>query len=215
MIPRARPVPTPLLWPLLSLLLLVPLPSLAGQAPANEDVPAETTEAPSASFVPESARLIDDAEYERPPAVLRILAEMGGVLVGQFVGTFVGLIAAGGVRMLTDNASLTHAAFFVPFGSAVALGAYVTGQLMGGEARLAGPFLGALVGCAAGLLINARIGYENLGPFFMSILIPMPFMMLGAIIGYEVTEHGGKPRTVQPLVSFASRGAAVGLAGTF
>ncbi|MBM7115569.1 hypothetical protein [Archangium primigenium] len=213
MIPQARVVPTLLLWSLLSLLLLVPLPSLAGQAPADEDVPAETTEAPSESFVPESARLLDASE--RPPAVLRILAEMGGVLVGQFVGTFVGLIAASGARMLADNTSLTYAAFFVPFGSAVALGAYIPGQLMGGEARWAGPFLGALVGCAAGLLINASIGYEHLGPFFMSVLIPMPFMMLGAIIGYEVTEHGGKPRTIQPLVSFSSRGAAVGLAGTF
>ena len=43
----------------------------------------------------------------------------------------------------------------------------------------------------------------------------MPLMMLGAIIGYELAEHGGKPRTVQPLLSLSSRGAVVGLAGTF
>lgn len=223
---------------LFSLLLLAPRVGFAQEqtSPPPPDAPAAREDAPKAqqdaptAMQPErtadaplpgsgarpDTRLMPAAETDRPSQPLRVLAEVGASLLTGVGGLVVGYMATfavfsgGGI----GGSSLygLAAPTLIGVGLGVSLGTYWGGQLAGGEASFGGTFLGTLLGCAAALLVGA-IPEGN--PAIGLALAP-PLMVIGSIIGYENTEHGGTPPArVQPLLSVSPRGTMVGLAAAF
>ncbi|MFY0562214.1 hypothetical protein ACN28E_00095 [Archangium lansingense] len=205
---------------LLTVLLIAPrLGFAAEQAPLlPTDAPAERSALATAAPLPGTGarpnlRLMDDApapEAERPAQDLRVMAEIGaGVLTGAgglalgYMGMFMlwptGIGSVGGYGLL--------APILVGIGSGLALGTYWGGEVTGGRSDLGNTFLGMLLGGAAGVLISVPSGNP-----FVSLFACPPLMLLGSLIAYESSEHGGR---IQPVVNVSSRGTTFGLAGTF
>ncbi|MFL5358628.1 hypothetical protein [Archangium sp.] len=222
---------------LLSLLLLAPRVGFAqeqtsqppSEAPtAQEDAPKAQRDAPTAmqpertadapppgSGAHPSMRLTPTAETDRPSQSLRVLAEVGASLLTGIGGGFLGYMSTWAVF----STGISNAPFYalaaptlVGIGLGLSLGTYWGGQVAGGDASFGGTVLGALVGGTAALLIGAIPD----GSPLIGVLLAPPFMLLGSIIGYENTEHGGIPlKRVQPMLSVSPRGAMMGLAGAF
>ena len=237
MIPTSQTLQRPLLCALLlPLLLLTPGLSLARQSPTTAETPPAVTTPPAADAPLDSpkapsaqpqrpadaptpgtapratVRLLDtppaDEQAKRIASDMRLLGELGIGLATTAVGALVG--AYGGISVFSMSNSLVGPIVFVALGaiSGASVGVYGAGQLLGGDAEFTGPFVGALIGGGLGLLgLFADGGLAG--------LVAIPCALLGAIIGYESTEHGGTVRKVQPLLSYSSRGPVVGLAGTF
>lgn len=222
---------------LLSLLLLAPRVGFAqeqaspppAEAPAaREEAPKTQQDAPTAmqpertadapqpgSGARPSMHLTPAAETERPSASLRVLAEVGAGLLTGVGGAIVGYMATWGMFSTGfGNASLygLAAPTLVGVGLGLSLGTYWGGQVAGGDASFGGTLLGAVLGGTAALLIGAIPEGNPL----IGVLLAPPFMLIGSIIGYENTEHGGAPlQRVQPMLSVSPRGTMVGLAGAF
>jgi hypothetical protein len=230
---------------LLSLLMLVPRTGLAEELPASSSAAASdpgVVLTPAPSGLPgtselEPLRLGDDVgarqpERPRTPRGLRILAETGAGLL-----TSGGLGAAG---FLVSNQLCQMGMFgptggswsclgevvigsFLGVGLGLPLGVFWGGEVTGGNGKLYGPLLGMLAGVAAGVLVSVAL--DTYSGFF---LLALPFMLGGSIVGYELTTSTAPvPRAVaalpvassrphlQPVLSFSSRGALLGLAGSF
>lgn len=223
---------------LLSLLLLAPRVGFAQEqtsqpppeaATAQQEAPRAREDAPTAmqpertadaplpgSGARPSTRLMPATETDRPSQPLRVLAEVGASLLTGVGGLVVGYMSTFALISSFSASSPLYALAaptLIGVGLGVSLGTYWGGQLAGGDASFGGTLLGTLLGGAAALLVGA-IPEGN--PVLGLVLAP-PLMVLGSIIGYENTEHGGTPppARVQPLLSVSPRGAVVGLAGAF
>ncbi|HLM44627.1 MAG TPA: hypothetical protein VK458_12210 [Myxococcaceae bacterium] len=104
------------------------------------------------------------------------------------------------------------------------LGVFWGGEVTGGDGKLYGPLLGTLAGIVAGALLAVALDTYYTSVFFLA----PPFMMAGSIVGYELTTRdvpmpqspraslvvSSRPR-LQPVLSVSSRGALLGLGGSF
>jgi hypothetical protein len=201
----------------LCLLLLVPRVGLAA-----EPAPLRLTEdSPLTASKP-----------SRPSRGLRILAETGaGLLLGTGLG-FAGMLAG---SALCEDGVFGEPSGFLPCLPAAAggivlgvglgfpLGVFSGGELAGGDGRLYGPLLGMASGLVASVLVAAL-----LGNIYNAYYLSLPFLAVGSIVGYELTERGepapqapgtpavasARPR-LQPVLALSPRGALVGLGGSF
>ncbi|WP_375768566.1 hypothetical protein NR798_43955 [Archangium gephyra] len=211
---------------LLLLLLLAPGVGLAGQEALTPTASGQPGTQEGASL-----RLREDdwtQEDARPSRGLRILAETGAGLLtglgGGVAGAFAGgaLCEAGVVGSKSGFLSCLEPAasgLLLGAGAGFALGVWWGGEAAGGDGRL----LGALAGfgsCAAlGLLWGVAAGTPSTG-----LLVAIPLSLIGSIVGYELTQQapasGPQAPAVasarfQPVLAFSSRGALVGLGGSF
>jgi hypothetical protein len=83
-------------------------------------------------------------------------------------------------------------------------------RLSGKHSSLSGVLLGASIGAFAGGVISLPAGVGDLAP----ILIPAG-AVVGALIGYGLSDDGSASSRVQPLVAVSPRSAALGLGGRF
>jgi hypothetical protein len=213
-------------------------------APASEGSTTEETLLPESSDVPgtqkrASPRLDEDSwaresEVPRPSKALRIMAELGaglltsggGSLVGFFAGA--GLCGAGIVGSQGGFLPCLDAAgvgLLLGAGLGLPLGVFWGGEAAGGDGKLLGALLGMGSGVVAGFLVGALAFANPSGGFVLGI----PLAVVGSIVGYEMTERGGAPapgaRTspavasarprLQPMLAVSSRGALLGLGGSF
>ena len=230
-----RMIPTrsvgPTLCLLLCLLLLVPRVGFAAEegvalTPEPSGVPGTSEPAP--------LRLNDEnswvQESERTPRGLRILAETGaGVLTGAGLGV-AGLLAAGGLcgaGLLGggDFGCLGEMGFgaLLGIGLGLPLGVFWGGEVTGGDGKLYGALLGIAAGLAAGALVSVAMGIP-----YSVFYVSLPFILGGSIVGYELTTRptqlpqppmapavaSSRPR-LQPVLAFSSKGAVLGLGGSF
>lgn len=206
---------------LLTLLLLAPRVGLAEEqtprppsdAPTEQRALSDTPPLATSSH-PDHVRLLDtpSPETERPSTAARVAAELGASVLTGVGGLVLGYISTF-VLGLTGSGSLYALALptLVGTGVGIALGTYWGGQVMDGESSLGSSFLGMLLGGVAGLLLSLPMGNPTVG-----LLLAPPLMVLGSIIGYEHSEHGGtKSPRVQPLLSVTPHGATLGLAASF
>jgi hypothetical protein len=218
---------------LLSLLLLAPRVGLAqeqaSQPPpdattAQEEAPKAQQDAPTAM---QPARTADAPPPgsgtrptlrlapERPSQGERVSAELGAALLTGAGGLVLGYLST--FALFSEGISSTStyalaAPTLVGIGLGVSIGTFWGGQAAGGEGDFGSPLLGTLLGGGAALLLSIPMGNPVVG-----LLLAPPLMILGSIIGYEITEQGDAPpaRRVQPLLSVSPRGAMVGLAAAF
>ncbi|OJT17143.1 hypothetical protein BO221_46310 [Archangium sp. Cb G35] len=230
--------------PLLLLLLLAPGVGLAAPEPALEPLarhaPLSEPRLASSGLPGTDARaplrLREDdwaqAEKEdpRPHRALRILVETGASLLTGTGGGFLGLLAGGGLceMGLVGNRSgffgcLDSAALGLILGAGlgVTLGVWWGGEVAGGDGKLLGALAGMGSGIVLGLLSGLASGRGDLGLYFT-----VPGALIGAIVGYELSQRSpaagppspavasARPR-LQPVLAFSSRGTLVGLGGTF
>jgi hypothetical protein len=223
----------------LLLLLLAPGVGLAAQEPPVRPEARDTVRRPllAVSALPGTEeraplRLREDGpaeEDDRPSRGLRILAEtgaglltgLGGGLVGVFAGA--GLCEAGLVGSQGGFIGCLDAGvggLLLGAGAGFALGVWWGGEAAGGDGKLLGAMAGFGGGAALGLLAVAATQSAN------GLLIGLPLSMIGAIVGYELSQRApasgpsspsmASPRPrLQPVLAFSSRGALVGLGGSF
>lgn len=230
--------------PLLLILLLAPGVGLA--APESAPPPlarhSALSEPPLASSglpgtdarAPLQLREDDWAQAEkedpRPHRALRILVETGASLLTGTGGGFLGLLAGGGLCAagVVGNRSgflgcLDSAALGLILGAGlgVSLGVWWGGEVAGGDGKLLGALAGMGSGIVLGLVTGLAAGRGDLGLYFT-----VPGAVLGAIVGYELSQRSPAPGSpspavasarprLQPVLAFSSRGTLVGLGGTF
>jgi hypothetical protein len=229
---------------LLSLLLLVPRVGLAAQETSTSASEGSATEGellPESSRIPGTderapLRLNEDSwarEPQRPSRDLRILAEAGAGLLAAAGGGVAGYL--GGAMMCSAGMVGSQGGWFPCLGPAAvglvagaglggALGVFWGGEAAGGEGRLLGALAGMGSGVLASFLVGVVSGQPNIG-----FVLSLPLALVGSIVGYELTDHGAvsEPRApsspavasarprLQPVLTVSSRGALMGLGGTF
>jgi hypothetical protein len=217
---------------LLSLLLLVPRVGLAAAVLTPEPSGVPGTSEPAPLWLTN-----DDSQYprparQRPREGLRILAETGAGLVtsaglgagGGRAGLMLcgkGVLDDGGLLPCLDAFGLGA---YVGFGLGFSLGVFWGGEATQGEGKLYGPLLGTVAGVAMGFLLSMVTIRSPAATYVFSI----PFLMIGPIVGYELTVRRGpapqsprepamaspRPR-LQPVLAFSAKGALLGLGGSF
>jgi hypothetical protein len=231
--------------PLLLSLLLVPREGLAAQdAPlANPETPAQSETPSTDSRIPgteehEPPRLINDGSWAREPqrkgapVGLRILAEVGaGSLAAAGGGLVGGLGGLGLCEALGGQLPYVGCVWGALFGAGLGVtvgypvGVWWGGEATGGDGSLLAAFggmgAGGLVGVLLGLVVG-RVDDKTLGPLLG--IVGGLAAMSGPIIGYELSRKreprrgsavaSSRPR-LQPLLSVTSRGALLGLGGSF
>jgi hypothetical protein len=221
-----------MLLPLLFLLALMPRVGLAAAVLTPEPSGLPGTSEPSPLRLGDDF-LAKDLQRARAPVGLRILAEMGA---GLLTGVGLGAAGAFGSYYLCDSGLFgpTSGSMscldplviggFLGLGLGFPLGVFWGGEVTGGDGKLYGPLLGTLAGIVAGALLAVALDTYYTSVFFLA----PPFMMAGSIVGYELTTrdvpmHQGpraplvvssRPR-LQPVLSVSSRGALLGLGGSF
>ncbi|WP_309892329.1 hypothetical protein [Archangium sp.] len=221
---------------LLSLLLLVPRVGLAAQ-----DTPP--TDSSTESRIPgteesESRRLVDEESWSREqrtgaPQGLRILGEFGAGTVTAVGGVIGGGLVGLGLCGVTGG----QAAYIGCLGGAILgaglggalgypLGVWWGGEALGGD----GSLFAAIGGMGGGILAAVVLGLVTtpLDPSGALTGVTTGLVLLGGpILAYELTQRGdsrqprrgpalasSRPR-IQPLLSVSSRGAVLGLGGSF
>jgi hypothetical protein len=209
---------------LLSLLLWVPRVGLAAQdAPLAFPRLALSGPLADAESSPDSEpSWHEESPRHRAPLGLRLLAEVGAGVVTATGGIFAGGLLGGLVCAVT---SLGDSGYLGCLGAVVvggllgiaegyALGVWWGGELVGGDGSLLITLLGGTLGIVlSGILIPAANAERDLW-----YAVPLPFMV-GSHLGYELSQRAlpevsSRPG-IQPLVSFSSRGALLGLGGRF
>lgn len=173
-------------------------------------------------------RLLEEPTSERPSRAVRIIAETGAGLLTSAGGGILGALAGYGLCQtgLVDSRTGSFACISASliglvsgFGLGMPLGVFWGGEAARGDARLLGTLGGWVGGLLSAVLIGVAVGIvvpfsPQLGSQATLVLV-MPLSFVGSILGYELTERGGVSRRVQPVVSVSSRGALLGLHGTF
>jgi hypothetical protein len=163
-------------------------------------------------------------EGERAHPALRIASEVGiGALTslgGMFALGLVGL----GVCELTDGGKTPKFGCLGPVVisgglgllAGIPVGVWAGGRLVGGEGSLLATILGGLLGVGAGIWVNVAMAAD---PIFL-LALPLGGLA-GSIIAYEFSHQQTSPARVatrprvQPTLAISSRGALLGLGGTF
>jgi hypothetical protein len=167
----------------------------------------------------------------RAPLGVRLLAEAGAGLVMSVSSGFVALLgglawceATGAFELevrglIVDCASLPLLGALVAVPVGMPLGVWLGGEAFGGDGKL----LATLAGMGAGLLGGGALLLvsPDLVPLALALAVSGPF------IGYELSQRprlssgpaplpasSARPR-LQPVLAFSSRGAVLGLGGTF
>lgn len=213
---------------LLTLLLLVPRVGLAAVGPESSSPPG--TEQPSLPRLAQD----EDAwarEPQRPSRGVRILAETGAGLLtgggGALLGSLAGLALCGGGFPGSNGGWLPCLdtlpwGFLLGTGLGFSLGTFWGGEVAGGNGR----WLGALAGTASGALVGTLAALTLDNPNMGLLVLGFPLALIGSIVGYELTDQGPRVATrapavasthprVQPLLAVSSRGALLGLGGSF
>ena len=170
---------------------------------------------------PDEARSSREPERPRATRGLRLLTEVGrGLLTAAGAGLSLGLLGYGlcEVTQLGYESSVGGCIGTASLGAVLGvvlgypLGVWWGGELQGGDGPLLSAMLGAAVGLLAGSAVTAVIfGSGNPSLYELPwVAVPVLFAM-GAHLGYELFQRA----PVQPLVSFSSRGALLGLGGRF
>ncbi|MFY0572065.1 hypothetical protein ACN28E_50685 [Archangium lansingense] len=220
--------------PLLLILLLAPGVGLAAQEPATEEQPplAASEQPGTQEHAPlrlseEPWAQADDASRLSPG--WRLVTEAGvGVLLG-LGGGYAGIVTS---QAMCDADLLGFQGGFMPclgpnligvllgVGIGIPLGVWSSGQLMGGDGNLMGALAGSLLGLLPGILVAMFV------PHTLGLPLAFSFPLMGAMVGYELTRPerapgpqapamASAPRRLQPVLAFSSRGALVGLGGSF
>ena len=228
---------------LLSLLLLVPRAGLAAQdtPPTDSDTAAEEQTPSTEARIPgteesESRRLVEEDSWARDnqrtgaPQGLRILGEFGaGALtaVGGAIGG--GLVGLGLCEVTGGSAAYIGCAWGAILGSGLGvafgypLGVWWGGEALGGD----GSLFAAIGGMGGSILAAVVLGLvtARLDPSGALTSVTTGLVFLGApILAYELSQRreprrgpavaSSRPR-IQPLLSVSSRGAVLGLGGSF
>lgn len=189
--------------------------------------------APSGSLAgPDSPEGVESTRVpERPRASrgLRLLTEVGtGLLTSAGGGLSLGLLGYG----LCQVTQLGYESSVLGCGGTAALGAvlgvlagYPLGVWWGGELRGGdGSLLSSILGGAVGLLVGSAVtalayGSGNESLYVLPwVAVPVLFVT-GAHLGYELFQRAPASRAsrpgLQPVLSFSSRGALLGVGGRF
>jgi len=224
------------LLPLLSLLLLVPMVSWAGNEPEPLAPSADAPVASGSSFsiVPtESSGLPGTQDMmsqvrSRPTTGLRLLAEAGaGLLTGAAVAVGGGVLAlnlssfpytcsSGGSSMNFCGIGRVVAGGMIGMVVGIPVGVWWGGLAAGGKGMLLATLAGSALGVAAGLglwALNSTVGAASY------LTLPMLF----SITAYELTDALRQPSpqtassgfSVRPMLAPTSGGALLGLNGRF
>jgi hypothetical protein len=175
-----------------------------------------------------------EPEYQRPSRALRILAELGAGLLTTGAGVVGGALAGaglceagivgspGGWFPCLDAAGV---GLLLGGGVGIPLGVFWGGEVAGGDGSLLGAVAGMGAGAVGGFLLGALMFRDPSGGPMLSA----PMALVGAIVGYELSDRGVEPASraqaslavastrprLQPLLAVSSRGALLGLGGTF
>jgi hypothetical protein len=200
------------------------LPKSSGLPGTEERAPLRLSED---SWAPEP-------EHQRPSRALRILAELGAGLLTTGAGVVGGALAGAGLCEAGVVGSrggwlpcLDAAAVGLLLGGGVGipLGVFWGGEVAGGEGSLLGALAGMGSGAVAGFLLGALMFRDPSG----GPVVSAPMALVGAIVGYELSDRGAAPAPraqaspavasarprIQPVLAVSSRGALLGLGGTF
>lgn len=216
----------------LSVLFLVPGASLAAQEPSSLALsPIPGTQAPASRHLAEDSGGYGDYGEEpaaRSPGLgMRLLAESGLGIVTSLGMGLGGALAGGGIctAFKLEEGFLacldyTFLGYLIPAFVGIPLGVWGGGEVAGGDGR----FVASLVGAGAGVLVSFGLGMllriQTVTEALLIGLIPLG----GAIASYELFQRerpalvpaslSSRPR-VQPTVTVSSRGAGLGLVGSF
>lgn len=200
---------------LLCLVFLAPGVSLAAEKGFAEHERLDgKDEFPPLSWVEEPQE--DDA-IRAFRLALRLPAEVGGGLsMSAMLGIAAGFSGWAGCELLTFRSTrsahcINDVGLPVFAGGALlgmSLGVWWAGQSMDGN----GSFLATFLGSGAGLLLGAGAALLT-EPETAMLVLPI-FSVAGGIIGYEISQRPERTR-VQPTLALSSRGAWMGLGGSF
>jgi hypothetical protein len=212
---------------------------------ADPETPARSETRSTDSRIPgteehESPRLSDDGSWAREPqrkgapTGLRLLAEVGaGSLTAVGGGLVGGLGGLGLCEALGGQLPYVGCVWGALFGAGLGLtvaypvGVWWGGEATGGDGSLLAAFGGMGAGGLVGVLLGLMVGRvdEPMGPLLG--IVGGLAAMSGPIIGYELSRKreprqprmgsavaSSRPR-IQPLLSVTSRGALLGLGGSF
>ncbi|WNG26480.1 hypothetical protein F0U62_22490 [Cystobacter fuscus] len=210
---------------LLSLVLWVPRVGLAAQdAPLAFPRLALNGPLADAESSPDSEQSWhEEPERYRASLGLRLLAEVGAGVVTAAGGIFAGGLLGGLVCSVTGLGDESYFGCLGPviiggllgIAEGYALGVWWGGEVVGGDGKLLLTLLGATLGTAlSAVLFQAASGSGGA----LAFAVPLPFI-LGSHLGYELSQRppsevSSRPG-IQPLLSFSSRGALLGLGGRF
>ncbi len=188
---------------------------------------------PGTGFAASSYRLLEaelpgpELEVEqpwRPPGLLRVGTELAVGTVGAVGLGFAGLYGGARVCSIQGNVErgcLVEVLSGLWTGSSLgfALGVWGGGSLMGGR----GHILPVLGGLAAGWLLGAGSFYLTRGLITPAVGAALMTPYIFSLVAYELSSAAAwkksPPRAagarVQPVLSFSSQGALLGLAGSF
>ncbi|ATB29234.1 hypothetical protein [Melittangium boletus] len=207
----------------IALLLLATLPrvslaaptGLAGDTPARRPPRLLSTD-PGA---PGSGLTDKEPEGRKEPEGQgggRVAAGLGlGVLMGA-VGGLVGYLGPGSA-LCAEGDGLDGCATGLLIGTlggvglGTSLGVTWGGMLADGQGEW---FLGALPGMLVGAAAGVGLGLAADNSLVALFACP-PLMLLGSSIGYEMSHSANTAPRLRPVVGMSSRGASLGLAGTF
>ena len=225
------------LTPLLLVLLLTPRVGLAGQeqpAPLPEDAPLVSPREP----VPEDPRKPYYDPYappvrERPHVALRVLAETGAGLLTGVAGGVAGVNLVETFCKGPGLACLGPELVGLTLGASAgfSLGVLWGGAVVGNNGHLLGALSGTGLVLGGALLVGALFARADDDTRYTALVgttgILLPVGAICSILVYEATgSDGARPRPaptarksggvrLQPTLAFSSRGARVGLGGTF
>ena len=209
---------------LLSLLLGVPRVGLAAQdAPLAFPRLALSGPLADSESSPDSEQSWHEPERRRAPLGLRLLTEvgagaitaMGGLLVGGVLGAVVCERTDMGRDPSTGCLGGMLVGGFLGLAQGYALGVWWGGEVVGGDGSLLLTLLGGALGTALSVVL---IQTSNGSAQGLSYTVPVP-IILGSHLGYELSQRSppavsSRPG-IQPMVSFSSHGALLGLGGRF
>ncbi|MBM7113005.1 hypothetical protein [Archangium primigenium] len=209
----------------LLLVLVLTLPRVGAAAPSllgPEAAPSRSARllSTSSEASPEDLPVVGMQDVKDTGQVLTevVLGAVGGA-VGLAAGYAVGLGVFYTLCGPSDiEACFTTGVVTTLLGGALGVSGGVTlgGALVGRQGHwLTGGLPGALVGGAAGVGLGLAITEQGDSRFTMLLVAP-PLMLLGALIGHEIS-HAAllEEQRLQPVVSVTPRGATFGLAGRF
>ncbi|HEX8538581.1 MAG TPA: hypothetical protein VF664_14025, partial [Cystobacter sp.] len=171
---------------------------------------------------PDSEQSWHEPERRRAPLGLRLLTEvgagaitaMGGLLVGGVLGAVVCERTDMGRDPSTGCLGGMLVGGFLGLAQGYALGVWWGGEVVGGD----GSLLLTLLGGALGTALSIAFYRAAVSDRFFWYSMPVP-IVLGPHLGYELSQRSppavsSRPG-IQPMVSFSSRGALLGLGGRF
>jgi hypothetical protein len=195
--------------------LASPRPSLGSPAPARQ-VRLLTADEPQPRFLTDAPAPTEEGVGEGGAARFgRLLAELGLGAVSGAAGGLLGAVVLG-AACGAGTAGCVLGFFAGPllgFSLGTAVGVYGAGELLGGHGGLGGPFLGALLGTAVGLTVSLTL---SSGLDLSTLFLGPAVGLVGALIGYEVSQQPPDRQRLRPLLSVSPRGGGLlGLAGSF